>query len=90
LLGKLDYAHNFDIMQQILTHLFNVYIALKIIVFLSQCILMLNFCVFRRVLWMKIFMCTVQNAHLPVIYIVLDTLIFVKYVIRHSVQRAIW
>jgi len=38
---------------------------------------------------MKIFMCTVQNAHLPVICIVLDTLIFVKYVIRHSVQRAI-
>jgi len=31
---KLQYAHTFD-MQQILTHLYNVYIAIKIIVFLS-------------------------------------------------------
>jgi hypothetical protein len=36
---------------------------------------------------MKI-MCTVQNVDLPVIYIVLITLICVRYVIRHSVQGA--
>jgi hypothetical protein len=38
---------------------------------------------------MKIFMCTVQNADLPVIYIVLITFICVKYVIRHSIQRTL-
>jgi hypothetical protein len=38
---------------------------------------------------MKILMCTVQNADLPVIYIVMITVICVKYVIRRSVPRAL-
>jgi len=38
---------------------------------------------------MKNFMCTVLNADLPVVYIVLITLICVQYVIRHLVQRAL-
>jgi hypothetical protein len=32
----------------------------------------------------------VLNADLPVIYIMMNAFIAVKYVIRHSVKRAIW
>jgi len=38
---------------------------------------------------MKILMYTVQNADLPVIYIVMITVMCVKYAIRRSVQRTL-
>ena len=48
---------------------------------------MFNLCVFTRVLRMNIFMCTVLNADIPVIYIGVTVYIHVKYVIGHSVKR---
>jgi len=72
-----------------LTHLFNVNITIKLIAFLSEYILMFNLCVFTRVRRMNKFMYRVLNADLPVIYIMVNAFIAVKYVIRHSVERAL-
>jgi hypothetical protein len=57
---------------------------------LSEYILMFNFCVFARALWMNNYMYKVLNAGIPVIYIGMSTHILVKCVKRNSVRRVVW
>ena len=57
--------------------------------FISEYILMFNLCVFTRVLQMNVTY-TVQNADIPVIYVGVSVCIYVKYVIRRTVIRAVW
>ena len=49
---------------------------------------MFNLCVFTRVLQMKNFVYRVMIADIPVIYIGMGFHFYVKFVIRHSVERA--
>jgi len=49
---------------------------------------MFNLCVFARIL-RRNFMHTVQNADIPVINVGVSVYIYVKYVIRHTVIRAV-
>jgi len=44
---------------------------------------------FTRVHKMKNFKYRVLNAEIPVIYIVMNALIAVQYIMRHSVERAL-
>jgi hypothetical protein len=50
---------------------------------------MCNVCVFTRVLQMNNFTYTLQNADIPVIYVGVSVCIYVKYVIRRTVIRAV-
>ena len=50
---------------------------------------MFNVCVFTRLLQMNNFMYRVMKVDIPVIYIGVGVHIYVKFVIRHSVKRAI-
>jgi len=58
--------------------------------FFSKYTLMFNLSVFTRVLQMNNFMYRVMNADILLIYVGLTVHFYVKFVIRHSVKRAIW
>jgi len=68
----------------------NVYIAIKIIILSIKNILMFNHFVFTRVLQMSNFMYAVMNADIPVIYVGVGIHFYVLFLIRNSVQRAVW
>jgi len=67
----------------------NVYFAIKIFVPSIKIYPNITLCVFTRLLQMNNFMYTVMNADIPVIYIGVGIHFYVKFVIRHSVRRAI-